>query len=89
MPLSWLVPKNWTILCQTIQGGNEQTLSDLVCGCCGSESLFAGMCTLKNVLIFCAHCGIASGNSYVAQYLNSLLLNKLFSKTAVRDTIHH
>ena len=33
----------WTVSCQGIEGGNEQTLSDLVCGvisCCGQESLF-------------------------------------------------
>ena len=31
----------WTVSCQAIESGNEQTLSDLVCGvisCCGHES---------------------------------------------------
>lgn len=41
LPLSQL--NGWTVSCQGIEGGNEQTLSDLVCGvisCCGHESLF-------------------------------------------------
>ena len=42
--LSLSALEGWTVSCQGIENGNEQILSDLVCGvvsCCGPESLFS------------------------------------------------
>ena len=61
LSLAELKSERWTISCQGIQAGKEQTLSDLICGvisCCGPESLFAGH--TDDAKVFLAHQGHVS-----------------------------
>ena len=70
----------WTVSCRGIQDGNEQTLSDLVCGvisCCGPESLLAGHTAGATVTVFRPHPGNASCD--IQLNITILLLNKSFA----------
>ena len=61
LSLAELKTERWTISCRGIQDGEEQTLSDLICGvisCCGPESLFAGHS--DDAKVFLAHRGHVS-----------------------------
>ena len=70
----------WTVWCQSIKNGNEQILSDLVCGvisCCGAESLLAGHTAETTVTVFRPHPGKASCD--IQLNITILFLNSTFA----------
>ena len=79
LSLAELKNERWTISCQGIQGGEEQTLCDLICGvisCCGPESLFAGHS--DDAKVFLAHRGHVSCD--IQLNITILFLNHEFEK---------
>ena len=86
--LSELESNRWTVSCQGIQNGNEQTLSDLICGvisCCGPESLLAGHTADATVTVFCPHPGKASCD--VQLNTTILFLNSTFEVLLQESTV--
>jgi len=84
--LSELKSNRWTVSCQGIQNGNEQILSDLVCGvisCCGPESLLAGH--TAETTVFLPHPG--NGNCDIQLNITILFLNKLFEELLQESTV--
>ena len=80
LSLSDLEKNHWTVSCQGIENGNEQTLSDLVCGiisCCGPESLLAGHTADATMTVSRPHPAKASCD--IQLNITILFLNKLFS----------
>ena len=76
----------WKVSCEGIENGNEQTLSNLICGvisCCGPETLFAGHAPDANV--FRSH----RGNTGCDIQLNIaiLFLNKSFEDLLQASTV--
>ena len=70
--------KDWTISCQGIESGTEQTLSDLVCGvvsCCGPESIFCP--GNSDVKIFREH---RNANCQIQLNITILFLNESIEK---------
>ena len=79
LSLAELKTERWTISCRGIQDGEEQTLSDLICGvisCCGPESLFAGHS--DDAKVFLAHRGHVSCD--IQLNITILFLNHEFEK---------
>ena len=77
--LTDLEKNRWTVSCQGIKNGNEQSLSDLVCGvisCCGPESLLAGH--TAETTVFRPHPRNASCD--IQLNITILFLNKLFEE---------
>lgn len=75
----------WTVSCQAIESGNEQTLSDLVCGvisCCGHES-FIGP-GHSDARIFLAHPNVSC---QVKLNITILFLNSTFEKLCMRQGV--
>ena len=80
LSLSQLGLNSWTISCQGIKNGCEQTLGDLVCGvisCCGPESLLAGH-TADGVTVFRPHPAKASCD--IQLNIAILFLNRSFEE---------
>ena len=78
----------WTVSCWGIQDGDEQTLSDLVCGvisCCGPESLLAGHTSDATVTVFRPHPGYPSCD--IQLNITILFLNKLFEVLLQESTV--
>ena len=78
--LSDMEKNHWTVSCRGVKNGNEQVLSDLVCGvisCCGPESLLAGHTSDATVTVFCPHPANASCDIHLN--ITILFLNKLFA----------
>ena len=83
LSLAKLKTERWMISCQGIQDGEEQTLSDLICGvisCCGPESLFAGHS--DDAKVFLAHGGHVSCD--IQLNITILFLNHEFEKKLLR-----
>ena len=79
LSLADLKTEGWRVSCQGIKNGEEQTLSDLICGvisCCGPESLFAGH--TGNAKVFLAHGGHVSCDIHLN--ITILFLNHEFEK---------
>ena len=75
----------WTVSCQAIESGNEQTMSDLVCGvisCCGHES-FIGP-GHSDARIFLAHPNVSC---QVELNITILFLNSTFEKLCMRQGV--
>ena len=88
LSLSKLESNRWTVSCRGIQAGNEQILSDLVCGvisCCGPESLLAGHTSDATVTVFRPHPGNASCD--IQLNITILFLNKFFAVLLQETTV--
>ena len=88
LSLSQLRLNSWTISCQGIKNGCEQTLGDLVCGvisCCGPESLFAGHTADATVTVFRPHPAKASCS--IQLNIAILFLNKSFEELLQGSTV--
>ena len=86
IPLTDLEKNRWTVSCQGIKNGNEQILSDLVCGvisCCGPESLLAGH--TAETTVFRPHPRNASCD--IQLNITILFLNKLFEELLQESTV--
>ena len=80
LSLSDMEKNCWIVSCRGIKNGNEQILSDLVCGvisCCGPESLLAGHTSYATVTVFRPHPGNASCD--IQLNITILFLNKSFA----------
>ena len=83
--LSELESNRWTVSCQGIKNGDEQTLSDLVCGvisCCGPERLLAGHAI---VTVFRPH--PSNPRCYFQLNITILFLNKSFEVLLQESTV--
>ena len=81
-----LEKNRWTVSCQGIKNGNEQILSNLVCGvisCCGPESLLAGH--TAETTVFRPHPRNASCD--IQLNITILFLNKLFEELLQGSTV--
>ena len=88
LSLSQLRLKRWTVSCQGIKNGCEQTLGDLVCGvisCCGPESLFAGHTADATVTVFRSHHGNAGCD--IQLNIIILFLNRSFEELLQGSTV--
>ena len=88
LSLSDLEKNRWMVSCQGINNGNEQILSDLVCGvisCCGLESLLAGHSSDATVTVFRPHPGNASCD--IQLNITILFLNKSFEVLLQESTV--
>ena len=88
LSLSNLELNRWTVSCQGINNGYEQTLGDLVCGvisCCGPESLLAGHTADATVTVFHPHPAKASCS--IQLNIAILFLNKSFEELLQGSTV--
>ena len=88
LSLSELELNHWTVSCQGIENGSEQTLGDLVCGvisCCGPESLLAGHTPEATVTVFRPHPAKASCD--IQLNITILFLNKSFEELLQGSTV--
>ena len=88
LSLTDLEKNRWTVSCQGIKNGNEQILSDLICGvisCCGPESLLAGHTSDATVTVFRPHPGNPSCD--IQLNITILFLNKLFEVLLQESTV--
>ena len=88
LSLSQLRLNRWTISCQGIKNGCEQTLGDFVCGvisCCGPESLLAGHTAEVAVTVFRQH--LAKASCDIQLNIAILFLNKSFENLLQGSTV--